>query len=262
MINKQIHKNELKLRILMTNGCTKNCSFCLNDFQKKPINNSPQYLNAKKAEQIIGTYANLFQNQYPLQIYFSGGEPTIHKNLFSLLAYAKLFKARTTLNTNGFDWKQITQFINYIDCLHIGTYEIDNYFAKKIKELNADIQCVYPYISEKFIHFYGSQNIPIKIFHDFFDYTSDYDYINFGMYLKNKYPDFKLSFRHTGIQENRGQGCNGCKKRCITLKAIWIFPDGGITACPQNYRFQKKYPNWPFEYRNVLKEIELFHKAN
>ena len=36
LFNKLIHQDEFRLRILMTDGCNKNCSFCLNDFQKKP----------------------------------------------------------------------------------------------------------------------------------------------------------------------------------------------------------------------------------
>ena len=36
MIDPMIHANEFKLRLLLTDRCNRRCSFCLNDFQRKP----------------------------------------------------------------------------------------------------------------------------------------------------------------------------------------------------------------------------------
>ncbi|MFW6272886.1 MAG: hypothetical protein ACOC2U_03805 [bacterium] len=43
-IDKQIHANEFKLRILVTNDCNKSCKFCLNDFQPKPLPRNEKYI--------------------------------------------------------------------------------------------------------------------------------------------------------------------------------------------------------------------------
>ena len=47
LFDKQIHRNEFKLRLLMINACNRNCGFCLNDFQEKP-NGNPLFLGENK----------------------------------------------------------------------------------------------------------------------------------------------------------------------------------------------------------------------
>ena len=64
IINKLIHRDEIKLRILMTDCCNKNCSFCLNDFQIKPID-KPLFLDTNIAKDAIRTYVKIFSCKYP-----------------------------------------------------------------------------------------------------------------------------------------------------------------------------------------------------
>ncbi len=261
IIDKQIHAEELKLRILMTNGCNQKCSFCLNDFQPKPENGKMQFLDFNIAKTAIKQYANSFEGKYPLQVYFSGGEPTLHPDLISLIKFAKSFNCRVTLNTNGrFPNYLESKLVSFSDVIHFGTYKKSTEHAEKVSRMKGLIQCIYPYMDESFIEFYSSYDLPIKVFRDFYSIPDEYP--AFAKEMKKKFPNADLSFRHTGIQENRGPGCDGCKKTCVTLKAAWIFPDGGSSPCPQFYKHQEDYPKNPEEWSKYFKEVESFHKIN
>ncbi len=258
-INKQIHAQELKLRILMTNSCNQNCPNCLNDFQKKPKKGQEQFLKIETAKIAIKEYVSAFNKKYPLQIYFSGGEPTLHPDLTDLISYAKSFNCHVTLNTNGnFPDSLESDLKHFSDIIHFGTYKIDKKHAEKVKRMNGLIQGIYPQFNESFIKFYSSYNLPIKIFKDFYDNSNDY--INFVEEITRKFPEANLSFRHTGIQENKGKGCSNCEKKCITLKAAWIFPDGGTSPCPQLYKHPIIYPKNSQEWFKYFNVVEKFHK--
>jgi organic radical activating enzyme len=261
-IDKQIHSKELKLRILTTNYCNKipRCSSCLNDFQKIPTTKDKiKFIDSLLVKTAITQYANLFKGKYPLQVYFSGGETTLHKELPSMMEFAKSLECHVTLNTNGnFSESVESELKLFSDEIHFGTYEQSHQRAERIKRMNGTIQCIYPPVEESFVEFYSKYNIPIKVFRDFYD-NSD-DYTNFAKELTEKFPKTNISFRHTGIQENRGPGCNNCDKKCITLKAAWIFPDGGSSPCPQLYQHKLIYPKTSEEWKNYFKEVEVFHR--
>jgi len=247
----------------MTNYCNKNCSFCLNDFQEKPINNNNLFLDKTIAKSAIVNYSNTFKDKYPLQVYFSGGEPTLHPNILSLLKFAKINNCKVILNTNGsFSNNKEELIMEYTDEIHFGTYEINNKHAEKVKRMKGTIQCVYssksPYVTEEFIKYYIKYGLQVKIFADFNENVLLYIY--FAKIMNNKFGNM-VKFRHTGIQENRGLGCNECKNKCITLKAGWLFPDGGTTPCPQLYKFKKIYPQTNLEWINYFKVVEEFHSV-
>lgn len=260
-IDKQIHANELKLRILMTDGCTRNCSFCLNDFQQKPVNGKMKFLNPDTAKIAINQYASSFRGKYPLQVYFSGGEPTLHKELIDVMKFAKFRGCRTTLITNGEfpDYLEMP-LKTYSDAVHFGTYEKSQKHAERISRMGGLVQCVYPPIDSSFIEFYSGYGLPIKVFKEFND--ESHKYIDFIKETTEQFPKNNLSFRHTGIQENRGPGCNGCRKTCVTLKAAWIFPDGGSSPCPQLYKHSLSYPKTPEGWSKYFKDVEVFHRRN
>ena len=258
LFDKHIHEKELKLRILVTNTCNKNCSFCLNDFQKKE---QITFIDLNIVKSCISYYAELFKEKYPLQVYFSGGEPTLHKDLINMMKFAKSLECNVTLNTNGnFSEDLEENLIKYSDNIHFGTYSINKKHAEKVKRMNGTIQCIFPFIDESFIDFYLSYKLHVKIFNDF-NSNNSIEYINFMKKIVNKFNSNLLSFRHTGIQENRGFGCEDCKKKCITLKAIWLFPDNRISSCPQLFKHQLIYPKTKNEWISYLKSIEIFHKT-
>ena len=157
LIDKQIHANELKLRFLMTNDCTRNCSFCLNDFQLKPKSNSEvKYLDSNIAKIAINQYAYFFKEKYPLQIYYSGGEPTLHPDLIELMKVAKSLDCRVTLITNGdFPDSLESGLKKFSDQIHFGTYEKSQKHAEKIKRMKGLIQCIYPHVDSSFIESLG-----------------------------------------------------------------------------------------------------------
>ncbi len=260
IINKQIHADELKLRLLMTDGCNRDCSFCLNDFQPKPkTKDEIQYLNPGIAMTAIKQYAESFRGRYPLQVYFSGGEPSMHPNLVDVMRFAKLLDCRVTLNTNGdFPSRLEPKLMASSDIIHFGTYEKNSKRAEKIKRMNGLVQTVYPHIDLSFVEFYSGYGIPIKIFQDFYDTSNGYE--RFCGEMKKKFPNADLSFRYTGVQENRGHGCDGCQKTCCTLKAAWVFPDGGSSPCPQLPNSYRDYPKSFKEWSEHFERIEKLHR--
>jgi hypothetical protein len=105
----------------------------------------------------------------------------------------------------------------------------------------------------------------IKIFIDFFDVSSlQSEYTKIEKLSKiDKWN--KLQFRYTGKQENRGPGCSGCIKNCVTLKAVWVFPDNTITPCPQKHKGTiYQYMDPSLYYNDIPKAIQncyQFHKV-
>jgi organic radical activating enzyme len=270
IFNKQVHSEEFKLRILVTDGCNYDCKFCLNDFQPKPII-GPKFLSVIDAKMVIDAYAELVRNKYPAQVYFSGGEPTIHPELYKMVHQAGLRRCRVTVNTNGSFTKDSSMFQLFqqsVNCTHISAYGKDERLAELAVALgikNVSIQCVYsnrtPYVDADFLEFYMKYKLPIKIFGDMRENPRGYE--AFASEVKRNYPEYDLSFRFTGVQQNRGQGCIGCNKQCVTLKAAWVFPDGGISFCPQReigntVYYPQSYSEWLF----ALSDIEKQHRRN
>jgi len=259
--DKQIHADEFKLRILMTDGCNKSCGFCLNDFQPKP-KNEPTFINRTFVYPAIRAYANLFRDRYPLQVYFSGGEPTLHPNLVELVEWAKGYDCRVTLNTNGSFSNELEAQLGSVDCMHFGVYSVDENLAHRIQRMKGTVQCVYsqrfPYVDFQFLSFYLDYGLPIKVFGDLFEDPAGY--AAFAEKVVHQFPGADLQFRFIGLQENRGIGCNNCDRYCVTLKGAWIFPDGTTSHCPQKCKgevYDPSYSQWP----EVLQKIEQLHKS-
>jgi len=236
IIDKQIHADEIKLRILLTNGCTRACAFCLNDFQPKPERGKTLFLDRNVAEASIAYYASTLRGRVPLQVYFSGGEPTLHPDLPRLMAFARKLDCRVTLNTNGDFGSDVERaLIDKYDQIHFGVYAQNAALAERIARMNGSCQTVAPPATEGLVAYYVERGLQVKIFKNFFDAATQAPrtaYQDMAYSLSRKYKDF-VSFRHTGAQQNRGAGCGGCKRRCITLRALWVFPDGGVSPCPQ-----------------------------
>jgi organic radical activating enzyme len=171
VFNKQVHCEEFKLRILVTDGCNYNCKFCLNDFQPKPII-GPKFISVVDAKMAIDAYAEVVKNKYHAQVYFSGGEPTIHSGLRQMIAQASLRHCRVTVNTNGsfpIDSLLFKVFQQQVNCTHLSAYGKDEKLAKLAVHLggkNVSIQCVYsnraPYVDADFLEFYMKYDLPIK----------------------------------------------------------------------------------------------------
>jgi len=228
IFDKQIHKNDFRLRILVTNGCNKNCYHCLNDFQKKPIS-KPIFLNLNIAKHIIKDYCSIMKEK--AQVEFSGGEPGIYPHLTELVSFTKKFKPFIKINTNGTALD--LGIDSLVDCWHVGALYPDR---DTLKAINGQIQIVVTEknleMLDKIVSYYGEYRIPIKLFTDFFSNKTEVLRKHIEE-ISQKYPSYVIKSRYTGIQENKGKLCNGCTKKCITAKALWVFPDGTISPCPQ-----------------------------
>lgn len=235
MFDKQIHKNDFRLRLLLTNDCNRNCYHCLNDFQpKKPVH----YLDFTVAKKVIYDYCVFMGRRAKIE--FSGGEPGLHPKFKDMVLYAKQFLPTIKVNTNGTALKYSNLF-NIVNKWHVGAMYPYRYMMKSI---NAQIQIV---VTEKnlaildaIVSYYGEYRIPIKLFTDFFSNKTSMLQKQIEIVSK-KYPNYTIKSRYTGIQENRGKLCSDCNKKCITLKALWVFPDGTVSACPQKKKRSPYY---------------------
>lgn len=233
IFNKQIHKDDFRLRILVTDGCNKNCYHCLNDFQKK-LPYATRILDPMVAQDIIRSYC-LFMGS-KAQVEISGGEPGTYPYLKDIVSFAKIFKAFVKVNTNGTAFQH--SISKFVDCWHVGITHEEEELIPYIKKFKAQIQLVVTSKNidrvDNIVKFYGRKFIPIKLFVDFFSEGEEKKQIEKKIVsIINKYPDFEIKSRYTGVQENRGILCQGCDKKCITLKALWVFPSGKVSPCPQ-----------------------------
>lgn len=235
MFDKQKHKDDFKLRLLVTNDCNKSCQHCLNDFQVK----GSKYLEFSAASQIINEYC-LFMKKRGLEprVELSGGEPGLHPYLEAIIMFAKASDAFVKVNTNGLALNTIPQKVrDIVDCWHIGVTGCDNEILYDIKEVGGQAQYVVKHDElsklKDTVHFYRS--VPLKLFIDF--YAKGKKKRDIEQAIKDAaYIHPNLKTRYTGIQENRGKVCKGCNRKCITLKALWVFPDGTMSLCPQHQR--------------------------
>ena len=264
IFDRQIHRDEFKLRLLLTDTCNQNCGFCLNDFQEKPKGN-PKFLDTGLALVAIATYAISLTVESPRQVYFSGGEPTLHRDAALLIQTACELGCRVTVNTNGSFPNSMIPILSDVDCLHIGVYGVSPFLRDRLVNFGATLQCVYskrfPYIDREFIKYYANAEIPIKIFGDLREDQTEYR--KFAEEIVKEFPKADLSFRFTGVQENRGIGCNNCDRYCVTLKGAWVFPDGGVSHCPQKCKGEVYYPGpHGWSWKEALSNIEKLHRTS
>lgn len=235
MFDRQIHRDDFRLRLLLTNKCNKECYHCLNDFQTK----GNDYLSLSSAIRITYDYC-LFMESKDLKprVELSGGEPGLHPNLEHIISFAKACGAFVKVNTNGLALHSIPQEVrDQVDCWHVGVTGCDGDILYDIEEVNGQAQYVAVYSNLNQLHtivdFY--KNVPLKVFVDFYSNLTEKADMNYLIrYIASKHPNIKS--RYTGIQENRGIICSGCKRKCITLKALWVFPNNTMSLCPQHQR--------------------------
>lgn len=233
MFDKNIHRDEFRLRILLTNQCNKSCHFCLNDFQPK---RPSQYVPPMETVDCLRAYGTFMKSIKEKSIVtFSGGEPGLHPWLDFILHRAKGYCDVVKVVTNG-------QALNpdripYVDCWHVGVTQKDCHvrdFVQHAKDMVVQIvvtdkQMDYPLLD--IIGFYIKAGIKVKLFADFnFD---NQKFLQGRINFLIKHFKEGILTRYTGEQTNRGLACAGCKKRCVTLKALWMFPDGSSSTCPQ-----------------------------
>lgn len=256
-MDKQVHRNEFRLRVLVTNACNANCKNCLNDFQlKSPV----AFLDRKTLYKIGGDYY-LLGLENPI-ITFSGGEPALHPDLWQMITYFDADQVKLVTRESALlqrhDYEDI---LTSVGELHVSVGEkisertlfmLKDYIGEAVFQKIVYEDTSYEELSTLC---YG-ELYPIKFFQDFYA-PPTFDPVFRGMILRlrEEYPDVDIRTRFTGVQENRGPGCAGCARRCVTLKGLWVFPDGTVSPCPQRAEFRRKPEG------DYMSDAFEFHKA-
>lgn len=246
-MDKHIHENEFRLRILVTNQCDKNCSFCLNDFQPK----EPRlFINPFEACDCIRAYGEFMRTKPRKEksiVTFSGGEPGIHGILIAMLLHARHYCDVIKIVTNGRALKR--EFVPLVDYWHVGVTDVNQdviNFLQHTKNILVQIVVTDSMPFERLIRLikpYNDHGIRVKLFPDFFSKNQEdlTDRIRAAIDLFDK---GKVITRFTGKQINRGYACDGCNRQCVTLKALWLFPDGTSSTCPQGVKEKYDDDSW------------------
>ena len=233
MFDKNIHRDEFRLRILLTNKCNKSCDFCLNDFQPKEPVSYAHPMDVVDCLRAYGTFMKSIKKKSIVT--FSGGEPGIHTWLDYILRHAKYYCDVVKIVTNG-EALHLDRD-PFVDSWHIGVTDKDKHVVDFLEYLdNATVQIV---VTEEgyyddfidLVKYYHQAGIKVKLFTDF--YSSKQEKLSLKVESLVNHFEEGVSTRYTGKQENRGEACVGCEKRCVTLKALWMFPDGSSSTCPQ-----------------------------
>jgi hypothetical protein len=253
MQNKQIHRDEFRLRILLTNACNKDCVYCLNDFMPKP-SSLPVQIAPGDAIQVIRQYCYFMQakKQTPI-ITFSGGEPGLEPFLPVYVQEAKYGNAVVKVATNGLAL-HFRELWKTVDCWHVHLDRKINFEGFTGKDLVVQIVVTDKMPWEKLcrlVDCFTFQGIKVKLFEDFFAETARPK--QFIEELVNYKPDLVYT-RFTGKQENRGVACLGCEEKCVTLKALWVFPDGSCSTCPQGKK--------PKLQGSIIRQIEQAYRLH
>ncbi len=99
-----------EIKIELTYGCNSHCYFC----QNKTIPTEKKQLTTK---QILNLLDDIKRNDIK-KVRFTGGEPTLRKDLLEILAYAKKLGLIVKLNTNGrFNIDYAKKLSNHIDVI-------------------------------------------------------------------------------------------------------------------------------------------------
>jgi molybdenum cofactor biosynthesis enzyme MoaA len=234
MEDKLIHKDEFRLRVLLTNQCNKNCSFCLNDFQEK----GEQFAAMPDVIDCMRAYGQFMRSiKEPSIVTFSGGEPGLYPFLNMVVTYAIRYCDTVKVVTNGSALYQVVVPKDSIKW-HVGVTDknqnVIEYFRNISQNLSVQIVVTDNMTLETLfdlIDFYHREGIVVKLFVDFFSENKEL-LKNHIVLAINKFEN-GICTRFTGNQINRGVACSGCERECVTLKALWYFPNGLSSTCPQ-----------------------------
>lgn len=256
-----LHKYDLKLRCLLTDGCNLNCSYCLNDFQPKPSSN--KYIVKKYLYDRISEYRSLCKlNNIKDEIYFSGGEPTRHPNFFEFVEdVGSLNCDKFCLCTNGtspfYDYNGFTDIHISLHKPYLDMYGLVNFITDRLTE-SENIKTLKNKIVFNFMFDQWSNDDVVKIVNKFKSHCSFKIWADFYKaddlnYMK-RFSEFTSSHediihRNNFKPVNRGMLCTNCNRPCVTLKAIWLYPNNTLSVCPQ----KSISPN--------ISDALVFHKA-
>lgn len=126
----EIHKKEIRkkksLRIIYTQKCKYNCSFCHREGIKSKIEDKLTTNN------IISLYKFLNNNYNISNIHLTGGEPFLNDNIFELIEGLKKQGANITITSNGYSLNPNDYIFDLIDKINISIHSLDERDYEKI----------------------------------------------------------------------------------------------------------------------------------
>ena len=97
----------VRLNIQLTKKCNQRCKSC-NSYKMDSTNE----LSADEIKRIIKEVCSLYDIK---NIAFTGGEPTIHKDILDVAKYAKKYSPNVSITTNGYYFKSEEKALELID---------------------------------------------------------------------------------------------------------------------------------------------------
>lgn len=136
-----MEKTNRRVYIRLTNKCNQACEFCYFANDPKPLGMMPEYL----AREIIDRELEMHVEDRQLRVILSGGEPTLHPELASLIRELTANpNLQIVLETNGttldtFETAEVFNYFKHRHFLKISIYSnlmTEEYCTKLIKFIN------------------------------------------------------------------------------------------------------------------------------
>lgn len=231
IFNRGDHDDGMRLRILVNNTCDKDCNYCLNDFQDKTIEKQLSIHRAFEAIKVYSQYC-YEKHLHPI-VTFSGGEPGLWRHLKVACIYAKNLGCIVKVCTNGKAFESKAE--SYVDRWHVHIFS----HLFKLPEYARPDNTVLQYVvtdraTDGDINsmIWYADTYPLKFFVDY--YSKKREALSEGLESSPIRLDSSISCIHISLIMNLTYPvCLWCKKDCVTLKGIWLFPSGEASTCPQ-----------------------------
>lgn len=128
-INKKKIRAKKELRLIYTQKCNYNCSFCHAEgvrckVEEKLTNN-----------EIVNFYKFLNSNYSISSVHITGGEPFLNKNISDLLEKLKTEGSSITITSNGYDLPTRSSFFDNLDKINISIHSLNEDKYEKISRV-------------------------------------------------------------------------------------------------------------------------------
>lgn len=133
-INKKKIRARKELRLVYTQKCNYNCSFCHAEGIKNKI--EEKLTN----QEIVNFYKVLNSNYNISSVHITGGEPFLNNNMLDLLKKLKSEDARITITSNGYDIPTRSDVFEYLDKINISIHSLDKEKYEKISRVEGSYE--------------------------------------------------------------------------------------------------------------------------
>ena len=122
-----------KIRLLLTNQCNRECSFCHNEGMSKENNLT---INCEKLRDFYPEFKQLTN-----RIILTGGEPFLYPELDKIISDLNEYGFDITIDTAITNFQKFYYLLHFVNDIHISflDHERVNYFIKEIEELHKHV---------------------------------------------------------------------------------------------------------------------------